>query len=177
MTVKAAVVGVGNIGSIHADVYNGHPQAELVAVCDIVKEKADAAARKFGCRAFYSVEEMIGSGIEIDACSVATKGEENGGEHYEPTMRLLEAGIPVLGEKPISNRIDEGERMVELARSKNSVRGQPEPPLHACRAESERLGGGRQARQASHDQYAHVDQQPGGDVAMVSSAGAASAFV
>ncbi|ALS28347.1 oxidoreductase [Paenibacillus sp. 32O-W] len=118
MTIKAAVVGVGNIGSIHADVYNGHPQAELVAVCDIVKEKADAAARKFGCRAFYSVEEMIGSGIEIDACSVATKGEENGGEHYEPTMRLLEAGIPVLGEKPISNRIDEGERMVELARSK-----------------------------------------------------------
>ncbi|MCQ6560772.1 Gfo/Idh/MocA family protein [Paenibacillus mendelii] len=118
MTIKAAVVGVGNIGSIHAEIYHNNPKSELVAVCDLVKEKADAAAQKYGCRAFYSVQEMIDSGIELDAASVATKGEENGGEHYEPTMQLLEAGIPVLGEKPISNRIDEGERMVNLAGEK-----------------------------------------------------------
>ncbi len=49
---------------------------------------------------------------------MATKGEENGGDHFTPTMELLEAGIPVLGEKPISNRIEEGEKMVELARKK-----------------------------------------------------------
>jgi len=116
MSIKAAVVGVGNIGSIHAEVYHKHARSTLVAVCDVVKEKADAAAQKYGCRAFYSVEEMLASGIEIDTCSVATKGEENGGEHFEPTMQLLKAGIPVLGEKPISNRIDEGVQMVDLAR-------------------------------------------------------------
>jgi predicted dehydrogenase len=118
MTLKIGVVGVGNIGNIHAGVYKQNPKVELVAVCDIVKEKADAAAHKYGCRAFYSVKEMLESGIHLDACSVATKGEENGSEHYEPTMQLLEAGIAVLGEKPISNKIEEGERMVELARSK-----------------------------------------------------------
>ncbi len=118
MTIRVGVVGVGNIGTIHANVYKDHPKTELVAVCDIVKDKADAAAAKFGCRAFYSVREMLDSGIQLNACSVATKGEENGGEHYGPTMELLEAGIPVLGEKPISNRIDEGERMVALAREK-----------------------------------------------------------
>jgi predicted dehydrogenase len=123
MTLRVGVVGVGNIGSIHAGVYKDHPKAELVAVCDISKEKADAAAAKYGGRAFYSVREMIDSGIELDGCSVATKGEENGGEHYEPTMELLNAGIPVLGEKPISNRIDEGERMVALAKEKRLAYG------------------------------------------------------
>lgn len=116
--LKVGVVGTGNIGSIHADVYMSNPNVELAAVCDVVKEKAEAAAAKYGARAFGSVREMLESGIELDACSVTTKGEENGSEHYEPTMELLNAGIAVLGEKPISNRLDEGEEMVELARKK-----------------------------------------------------------
>ncbi|MDQ0900449.1 MULTISPECIES: Gfo/Idh/MocA family protein [unclassified Paenibacillus] len=118
MTLKVGVVGIGNIGTIHAKVYKEHAKTELVAVCDIIKEKADAAAVKYGCRAFYSVQDMLSSGIHLDACSMATKGEENGGEHYQPTMELLAANIPVLGEKPISNRIDEGERMVALAKER-----------------------------------------------------------
>ncbi len=117
--VRVGVVGIGNIGSIHAQVYKDNPKCELVAVCDIVKEKADAAAAKYGAKAFYSVKELVASGIRLDACSMATRGEENGGEHFAPTMELLEAGIPVLGEKPISNRVDEGEKMVALAAKKN----------------------------------------------------------
>jgi predicted dehydrogenase len=118
MTLKVGVVGVGNIGTIHAGVYKENPKTELVAVCDIIKEKADAAAEKFGAKAFYSVHEMLASGIHLDACSMATKGVENGGDHFTPTMELLEAGIPVLGEKPISNNVEEGRKMVELAERK-----------------------------------------------------------
>jgi len=118
MKLKVGIVGVGNIGSIHASVYKENPNTEIVAVCDIVKAKADQAAEKFGGQAFYSVKEMLASGIQLDLVSVATKGEENGGEHFTPTMELLEAGIPVLGEKPISNNIQEGIQMVELAKGK-----------------------------------------------------------
>jgi len=118
MSLKIGVVGVGNIGSIHADVYHNNPRVDLVAVCDIIKERADTAAERFGAKPFYSVKEMLASGIKLDACSMCTKGEENGGDHYTPTMELLEGGIPVLGEKPISNRVDEGEKMVTLAKSK-----------------------------------------------------------
>jgi predicted dehydrogenase len=118
MTLKVGVVGVGNIGSIHAEVYKNNPKVELVAVCDIVKEKADAAAQKFGGKAFYSVQDMLASGIKLDGCSVATRGEENGSDHYQPTIELLSAGIPVLGEKPISNVVEEAEEMVALAKSK-----------------------------------------------------------
>lgn len=118
MALKIGIVGVGNIGSTHAQCYKDNPKAEIVACCDIIKEKADAGAARFGGKAFYSVEEMLASGIELDACSMCTKGEENGGDHFTPTMELLEAGIPTLGEKPISNNLAEAEKMVALAKEK-----------------------------------------------------------
>ncbi len=120
MALKIGIVGVGNIGSTHAGCYKNNPKCEVVACCDIIKEKADAGAAKFGGQAFYSVKEMLASGIKLDACSMCTKGEENGGDHFTPTMELLEAGIPTLGEKPISNNIQEAEQMVALA-TKNKV--------------------------------------------------------
>jgi predicted dehydrogenase len=119
MTLNVAIVGVGNIGSIHASVYAKRKDVKIVAVCDIIPEKSDRAAEKYGCQGFYSVQEMIASGIQIDAASMATAGTENGGDHYKPTMELLAAGIPVLGEKPISNDISKAEEMVALARKNN----------------------------------------------------------
>ena len=54
MTLKVAVVGMGGIGNRHASVYHEHPDCEVVAVCDIIHERADKAAERYGCRAFYS---------------------------------------------------------------------------------------------------------------------------
>jgi predicted dehydrogenase len=119
MSLKVVIVGMGNIGNIHAGVYQQRPDCKIVAVCDIIKERADKAAERFNCPGFYSVQEMLASGIQIDAASVCTAGVENGGDHYKPTIELLNAGIPVLGEKPISNRILEAKEMVALARQKN----------------------------------------------------------
>ena len=118
MPLNVAIVGMGGIGNTHAGVYQNHPECEIVAVCDLIREKADKAAEKYGAKAFYSVKEMVGSGIKIDAASVTTAGVENGGDHYEPTMELLNAGIPVLGEKPISNNVAHGREMVALAKEK-----------------------------------------------------------
>ncbi len=118
MTLNVAIVGVGNIGSIHAGVYQKNPNVNIVAVCDIIKEKADRWAAQCKCKAFYSVKDLLASGIQIDAASMCTAGVENGGDHYTPTMELLAAGIPVLGEKPISNDIQCAEEMVALAKQK-----------------------------------------------------------
>lgn len=119
MSLRVAIVGMGNIGNVHAEVYRKRADCQIVAVCDIIKERADRAAEKYGAPAFYSVQEMLASGIAIDAASVCTAGVENGGDHYVPTMELLRAGIPVLGEKPISNEIDKAREMVALAKEKN----------------------------------------------------------
>jgi predicted dehydrogenase len=117
--LNLAIVGLGNIGNTHAGVYEKLTEdVKLVAVCDLIKERADKAAAKYDARAFYSVDEMLKSGLKIDAASVATAGKENGGDHYEPTMQLLHAGIPTLGEKPISNEIAKAKEMVALGKQK-----------------------------------------------------------
>ena len=119
MALKIGIVGMGGIGNTHARVYMDDPLAEIVAVCDIIKERADKAAKDYNARAFYSVKEMLDSGIKLDACSMCTAGKENGGDHHVPTMELLGAGIPVLGEKPISNEIEKARMQVALAKEKN----------------------------------------------------------
>jgi predicted dehydrogenase len=116
--VNIAIVGLGGIGNNHARCYTANEHTEVVAVCDIIKERADTAADEHGARAFYSIQEMVDSDLQIDACSMATAGVENGGDHYQATMELLAAGLPVLGEKPISNEIDKAREMVALAKEK-----------------------------------------------------------
>lgn len=118
MALKVAIVGLGNIGNTHARVYSQHPDVEIVAVCDIIPERSDKAAEAYGCQGFYSVADMLNSGLQIDIASMCTAGVENGGDHYTPTMELLGAGIPVLGEKPISNDVSKAREMVALAREK-----------------------------------------------------------
>ena len=119
MMLNIAIVGMGNIGNTHARCYQKIPTTKIVAVCDIIKDRADKAAQAYGAQPFYSVAEMLAGALRIDAASMCTRGEENGGDHYKPTMELLEAGIPTLGEKPISNKLDEARQMVALGRKKN----------------------------------------------------------
>ena len=56
MALKVAVVGMGGIGMTHARCYKENPLSELVAVCDLVREKADKAAEELGVRAGLSRE-------------------------------------------------------------------------------------------------------------------------
>ncbi len=116
------VIGLGPIGNRHAMIYNEMAQAELVAVCDIIKERADAASERHGVQCFYSVKEMLAN-VELDMVSVATGGQEYGSDHYQPTMEAIEAGLHVLGEKPISNEIDQGVEMVAAAKAKGVCYG------------------------------------------------------
>ena len=118
MSLNVAVVGLGGIGNRHASIYHAHDACNVVAVCDLIAEKANKAATAYDAKAFYSVQEMLESGLSIDVASVASAGAENGGDHYKPTMELLGGGIHVLGEKPISNNVDEAHAMVAMAKEK-----------------------------------------------------------
>ncbi len=120
--LRVCVIGMGHIGNLHARIHGESELAELVGVCDIRKDRADAAAERHGAPAFYSAPEMLEK-LEPDVVSVTTAGVENGSDHYEPTMQALRAGCHVLGEKPICNEIAPAEEMVALAREKGLCYG------------------------------------------------------
>ena len=120
--LRVCVIGMGHIGNLHATIHKEDPLAELVGVCDIIKERADAASARLGVPAFYDVETML-KAVQPDVCSVATGGYEYSSDHYLPTMQALEAGCHVLGEKPISNEIPKAEEMVAKAKEKGLCYG------------------------------------------------------
>lgn len=122
MTLRVAVIGMGQIGNRHADMYKADPLAQLVGVCDRDKARADAAAARLGVPAFYDAQHML-MALSPDLCSVTTAGYENGSDHYEPTMQALDYGCHVLGEKPISNVVEEAEEMVAKGRASGKCYG------------------------------------------------------
>ncbi len=105
--VKLAVVGLGNMGSSHCTDIDGMDKAELVCVCDRDQKKADEFAEKFGCKAFYSTEEMFEKG-EMEGIIIATP-------HYDHTTIAIEAfsrGIHVLTEKPVGVHVKDIRKMI-----------------------------------------------------------------
>ena len=115
--LKVGVVGCNGIGTTHATAHSLDPLAKLVAVCDVIKERADILAEKLKVRAYYSLKDML-KNEDLDIVDVCTGGPENGGWHFEPTMEAIAAGKNVLCEKPISNDINEAREMVRFAQEK-----------------------------------------------------------
>ena len=120
--LRVGVIGMGPIGNRHADIHAEDSLAELVGVCDVQHDRADAAGARLDVPAFYDARAMLDA-LHPDLCSVTTGGYEYGSDHAVPTLEALEAGCHVLCEKPISNEIDQAERMVAKAREKNLCLG------------------------------------------------------
>jgi len=120
--LRVCVIGMGPIGNRHAKIYREDDLSELVGVCDIVKDRTDAAASRFGVPAFSDATKMLDA-LKPDVVSITTGGQEYGSDHFEPTMLALDAGCHVLGEKPISNDISQAEKMVAKAREKKRCYG------------------------------------------------------
>ena len=112
--LKVCVIGMGHIGNIHAKVYSELTNVKLVAVCDIIPERA-ATGERYNASIYHDALTML-TAERPDIVSVCTGGYEYSSDHCEPTLQALEAGAHVLCEKPISNEIVDGQRMVDTAK-------------------------------------------------------------
>lgn len=106
--LRAAVVGVGYLGAYHAEKYAAHPGAELVAVVDLDRARAAEVAGRLGVPVADGVEALVG---RVDCASVAVSTPA----HYAVARALLEAGIDVLVEKPLTTTVAEGQALLECA--------------------------------------------------------------
>jgi predicted dehydrogenase len=112
--VRVAVVGSGYFGRFHADHYSRNPRAKLVAVVDTDEDRARAVAAEFGGEPVSDFRSIIG---RVDAASVAVPTPL----HYEIARGLIEAGIHVLVEKPLTDSEETGRRLASLADAHKAV--------------------------------------------------------
>jgi predicted dehydrogenase len=115
--LRTAVIGVGSLGRQHARIHAdlaAEGVSQFVAVCDLNEQTARSVSGERETDWTTNWRELIG---RIDAASVAVPTEA----HCEIACGLLEAGIHVLVEKPISRTLEEADRMIEAAKRGNAI--------------------------------------------------------
>ena len=115
--LRTAVIGVGSLGRQHARVHAALAADGLstfVKVCDLNEESARSVASDRGTDWTTNWRELIG---QVDAVSIAAPTEA----HCEIACGLLEAGIHVLVEKPISRSLEEADTMIAAAETGNAL--------------------------------------------------------
>jgi len=105
-----AVIGTGFWGRNHARVFNDLSNTELLAVCDINREKVRSVAEKFGVEGYVKSGKMLRRG-DIGAVSVCTWTTNLAAE----AVKALKAGKNVLVEKPMANTPQQARKTVQLA--------------------------------------------------------------
>lgn len=114
--LKAAVIGVGSIGANHARVFREMDSVELVGIAD---SSAQTAA-KVGARQavpYYTNFNQLLDEQKPDLVTVAVPT----GLHFEVGMQLLDRGLHVLMEKPITTTVEQAEQLIDKAQQKGVV--------------------------------------------------------
>ncbi len=93
--LKFAIIGCGKIAPRHAAEAVKHGQ--LVAVCDIVPERASGLATEYGSQPYFSIDDLFLQQKNLDIVAVCTPN----GLHAEHSIKALRAGAHVLCEKPL----------------------------------------------------------------------------
>ena len=112
--LRFGVTGLGMMGDIYARVLADLPEAELVALCDIMPGKAAEMARKLGVSGYAGTDfaEMLRQHPDLDGVAVTTPDAD----HVGPVLAALDAGMHVCVEKPLATTVADGQRMAERAR-------------------------------------------------------------
>jgi predicted dehydrogenase len=111
--INFAIVGCGRIAQRHAEHIS--KRGELIAVCDIDSEKANALASTYGSTAYSDFSEMLKQESTIEVIAVCSPN----GFHAFHSIEALKAGYHVLCEKPMGLTVQECGEMIQAAERSN----------------------------------------------------------
>ena len=113
--MNIGMVGVGCISGIYLENFaNTFKNVRLVAVCDLIKERAENAQKKYNIPKLYDTMEELFADPEIDIVLNLTRPYQ----HFEVSKAALLAGKHVYSEKPLGADFEEGSELVRLAKEK-----------------------------------------------------------
>ncbi len=113
--LRVGVVGLGKLGSLHAQIYSRLKNVELVCVCDVDKQKAGSIAGSLKRPWCASYIELLKK--EIHAVSIVTPTSI----HYKIARFFLNNGVHVLIEKPITKTLQEARTLIRIAKKKGLI--------------------------------------------------------
>lgn len=113
--LRIAIVGCGGIANQKhmPAIKKNADKAELVAFCDIIKERADKAAKEYGtadAKVYTDYKEMLADkDVDIDVVHVCTPNVA----HCPITVAAFEAGKHVMCEKPMAHCTEDAKKMID----------------------------------------------------------------
>jgi len=115
-TLKAAVVGAGWVGKMHALAYKSNPRVKLEWIADVNEESARKMAEDLKVEYTTTFTELLEKDIQI--LSIATPPDT----HFRMAKAALEKGVHVLVEKPITLDVKEAEILMDMTEENREVR-------------------------------------------------------
>ncbi len=112
--INAAVIGVGYLGTFHAEKYSQLKDVNLIGVVDVDSHRAKAVADRFQTRSFTDYREIL---RDAQAVSIVVPTDR----HYEIAKECLWRGCDVLIEKPMTEKIWQAEELIEIAKSRGAI--------------------------------------------------------
>ncbi len=108
--LKVAVVGAGGWGRQHARVFTSRPDTELVGIVGRDPARTATRAAEFDVAPFTDIDDMLAT-AKPDLVTVCLPNEG----HFDATLHLIEAGVPLLVEKPLVFELEEADRLIAAA--------------------------------------------------------------
>lgn len=111
--IKFGIIGCGRIAQRHAE--HIHNKGELVAVCDVIIDKADQLAAKYQAKAYHTIDEFLAREREMDVVAICSPN----GLHAAHSIKVLYSGFHALCEKPMAISVYDCGEMIQAAEKSN----------------------------------------------------------
>ncbi|MCM8769235.1 MAG: Gfo/Idh/MocA family oxidoreductase [Candidatus Omnitrophica bacterium] len=105
--MNVGIIGAGRMGVVHVNALKKIDWVKIVAVCDLLVERAVALAKELSAKAYTDYQEMLDR-EKIEAVWICTPADV----HPENVLACIERGVPFFLEKPVAVKKEDGEVVV-----------------------------------------------------------------